>query len=958
MANNDPSERRILPQSSQMNSFSFVTPPYQQQPQESQQKTYVFVDEHNRHKRLKVMRACEGCRRRKIKCDAATTNTWPCSACVRLKLQCVRPTVYDDPNSFQSYDEQPLEPVQTQPQQLSQQQQHVQQPALQNLSNSQHTVPPQQQQHPQQAVYNTSLDYGHQLQPLGLPGDHEPPQGIYETQTINYDSPVSVSQGMNMYAPVSFSNQSPSAFQYTAVPAPIGFVDTAYAVQQELFPTTPLQHGSHTQTPSDSSYIQNEDQANYSSADLADLLGDLRVNEAGSAPYLNQRMLAGKSGDEEAPAVGDEDEDYKSSLPPLVSGPGLKIRIPPELMPDDDTTLRYFDLYFANVHPYVPVLDKNAFMHQWQTNREAISPLLIEAVLALGGKLADDPAQGQQWLALATRHADSFMDVPRISTLQALLVMLKARETAPKRGYYYRSWMAVVQCVQMGKDLGLDEHFADHKAGLSCGLTPAECLLKTRIWQTIFVCEVMIGTPQGRTELSVQEDSVDLREPPLTPGVDESEMQVSRNFVYLARVICNVAQMNRIYGRIKRKKDWGTDPEFTRMSPLLHAWPNELPPDLTVTFAPDGSPPWIASSFVGNMHSYYYLSIILLHRPQLQLLSPSSPDGQWKQHMVACYSSAKLLCRLEEAILQTFGLNGLQNMQRGVNFTIYSVLTCILVHLIAITSPDPDFNSDAREYFTRHMRVLETCMTSWPMADMQRKIDAMREAFSADVRKPFVLKPTFPYSSPSPSSSQPSPPPVHTGSGAAIGASNPSFRSETNRTQPLEQIIHQQQQQHLHHHQLVPGISQANVALGFAAGHPISPPISVGASDTKTTGSPLHSASPNMLSVVSESQTHGIPSNIAMAAAPGWNPARIFDSSTSQLNTVGTLPSSSSGDASALQGIQAAHAGLVTNHSNVSTAYPTNTSPVQHTFVTPSMWQKSVASVYEGGIKRAWDYGS
>ena len=40
-----------------------------------------------------VMRACEGCRRRKIKCDAATTNHWPCAACVRLKLHCVPPQV-------------------------------------------------------------------------------------------------------------------------------------------------------------------------------------------------------------------------------------------------------------------------------------------------------------------------------------------------------------------------------------------------------------------------------------------------------------------------------------------------------------------------------------------------------------------------------------------------------------------------------------------------------------------------------------------------------------------------------------------------------------------------------------------------------------------------------------------------------------------------------------------------
>jgi hypothetical protein len=46
------------------------------------------------------------------------------------------------------------------------------------------------------------------------------------------------------------------------------------------------------------------------------------------------------------------------------------------------------------------------------------------------------------------------------------------------------------------------------------------------------------------------------------------------------------------------------------------------------------------------------------------------------------------------------------------------------------------------------MRILEKCSSSWPMPDMQQQIDALREVFSADMRKPFVLKPTFPYGSP------------------------------------------------------------------------------------------------------------------------------------------------------------------------------------------------------------------
>lgn len=105
---------------------------------------------------------------------------------------------------------------------------------------------------------------------------------------------------------------------------------------------------------------------------------------------------------EEEPATEDTDE-YKSLLPPLTAGPGSKIRIPPELMPDDDTVLHYLDLYFVNAHPYVPVLDKSHFYQQWHDNRESLSPLLLEAIFAIAGRLADEPAQGQQWLALATR---------------------------------------------------------------------------------------------------------------------------------------------------------------------------------------------------------------------------------------------------------------------------------------------------------------------------------------------------------------------------------------------------------------------------------------------------------------------------------------------------------------------------------------------------------------------------
>jgi hypothetical protein len=140
--------------------------------------------------------------------------------------------------------------------------------------------------------------------------------------------------------------------------------------------------------------------------------------------------------------------------------------------------------------------------------------------------------------------------------------------------------------------------------------------------------------------------------------------------------------MNTIYARIKRTKEWGVDPEFVQLKPALHAWLTELPSDLAVTYPADGSPPWPSSPFVGNLHSYYYLSLILFHRPTLAFLDPNGADGQWKDHMLVCYNAAKTLCRLQEGMLQYYDLTGLQCMQRGINFTIYAILGCIVLHLV------------------------------------------------------------------------------------------------------------------------------------------------------------------------------------------------------------------------------------------------------------------------------------
>jgi len=183
--------------------------------------------------------------------------------------------------------------------------------------------------------------------------------------------------------------------------------------------------------------------------------------------------------------------------------------------------------------------------------------------------------------------------------------------------------------------------------------------------------------------MGVDPETVDMEIQRPLLGIDSSDYQISRQFTYFTRKVSSVRKMHDIKRSVKSgdQKDWVADPRFANLNNTLDQWLEQLPRDLQVKFPDDETPPWLPSHFVGNMHSYYHLTVIMLHRPQLIHASAYS-DRSWRRHMAVCYGSSKNMCRLQESVLQTFGLPGLLCMQRGINFVIYAVLTCTMIHLV------------------------------------------------------------------------------------------------------------------------------------------------------------------------------------------------------------------------------------------------------------------------------------
>jgi hypothetical protein len=355
----------------------------------------------------------------------------------------------------------------------------------------------------------------------------------------------------------------------------------------------------------------------------------------------------------------------------------------------------------------------------------------------------------------------------------------------------------------------------------------------------------------GRYDFSVEPDTVDCDTPRPIPGQDATEFQIARQFVQYTRVCKNVYQSAVLFGKLKKKTtDWALDPTFVGHNADFSLWLREVPEDMHIVYPQDGSAPWIPSHMIANMHCYHFLSIVMHFRPQLHAASDNY-DGIWKQHMLTCYSAAKTLCKLQEAILKTYGMPGLLCMLRGISFHIYAVLTCTMLHLVseftshscagltvqvAITCPDPHIHSDAREFFVRHMRILETCGPSFPMPEMQQQVNSLRQAFSADITKPFEIKSTFPFGSPQV---------------APQSSPQGSYRSRhPSQASPLEQ----------------PG--QVNYHA-----HPITPPISASDRGAKA-DSPVAQSLVMMASGQRAPQSAG---GMQMQEPAQWNPQRIFE---------------------------------------------------------------------------------
>jgi len=433
-------------------------------------------------------------------------------------------------------------------------------------------------------------------------------------------------------------------------------------------------------------------------------------------------------------------EDIDDVIPDT-TGDGMKLRIPPGMMPPEEVVHHRLDYFFEHCHPYLPLMVPAEMYAQWANDRDNISPLVLEGIFACCGYCSGDDQEGDRWRAMAERHARYYEDAPRLSTLQGLVILLKANEFRAKGGYHYRNWTSITRIVQMAVDLGLHEHKDLHTRNLCPDEGQGnECIVRTRLWHTIFVLELMIGGAQGRTGFSVDIHSVDLENSLVFPLMTEDERTITALFNQLMRAIRVVRTTNKNWAHLRRTKaDWANDVLFIENNKDVENWLTELPDHLRIEFPTDGTLPFISSHFLANLHCYYYLAVLLQHRPQVELLTRE--DARYAEEVATCYDAAKRICVLQEALKQKYGWPGLFPMLRGAHFHMYCVVACLMYHLVSLWTLDPSLFPQTREFTERHMRILDSLTSRRPLQFMREKFATFIDTLnSAEPGEDFTLR--------------------------------------------------------------------------------------------------------------------------------------------------------------------------------------------------------------------------
>ncbi|KAF7729133.1 hypothetical protein EC973_004901 [Apophysomyces ossiformis] len=489
--------------------------------------------------------------------------------------------------------------------------------------------------------------------------------------------------------------------------AEIRFNSTSRSPQNSFLDDPPL-------TYADEGEMSADDRTNDNTGQLSmDENGQVRYLGKSSGFYLLQNSRTYQNGAFHLSAYGHKSTGTRNA------SPASPLELPP-----NDLSMHLIKLYFKYFYPSLPLFYKKRLFSSVVQPIEPVSPLLLNAIYAVASRISPDvrvrsdptsaDTAGDIFFERAKSLLDDYCDLPRISTVQALLLLATHQHGAMKSA---RAWLYSGMAFRMAQDLGL------HRNCDQWNIPPDERERRKRVFWCCFIVDRLTSAAYGRSSTFEERDC----DVPFPTVDDDEEIKLdnstdsTRPPVRLLDIFVNSIKLCDILGHVLRNLYYAKSFNNVSMQHMDHVlsslnreltnWYNNLPPSLQykITDPAQGESTQDAPLPVCQMHMIYYTTVILLHRtfvpgPKQSASFTSFPSSD------ICTSAAKSILSIVNEMLVE------DKLKYVLNYAIYYIFTAGIIFLKLASSTDEQKALGAKISLNKIMRALDEIEGTWVTA--------------------------------------------------------------------------------------------------------------------------------------------------------------------------------------------------------------------------------------------------
>ncbi|KAJ2961744.1 hypothetical protein NQZ79_g3089 [Umbelopsis isabellina] len=415
-------------------------------------------------------------------------------------------------------------------------------------------------------------------------------------------------------------------------------------------------------------------------------------------------------------------------LPSKLIGPNIIADNMPDLI----------ETYFKHVHKYVPMIHKPQFLKQMASTTNPPSLILLNAMCAVAAKWHKevDGAAGPAGITFYQRAfalIDDHFDAPRVSTIQAIILLVKYQEQHRRSGYFFRPYMFMGMVARMCDDIGLSRNQG------RCIGDSSDIEMRKRTFWVAYIYDLLMSIEQGRKP-HFTANECDQEFPIATSEEGPALEEIINNqnvLIQLSKVMGEIYRLARLTAvrKGKRRSMLEVVEEQGKLFVLhthLENFLHELPANLAYAPTADvhtypAEKHQIGDPFVGFLHMQYHLSIILLHRPYM--ISPLPDIGTEFSpylHQDLCATSASHITNIAQVLLDKDDLEAFHYPSRGVQHTIHCLIAAATVHQNKIIQ---SFNvTDVEVAKLQYLNTMNILKALAPLSPSQSFIAAIKDA--------------------------------------------------------------------------------------------------------------------------------------------------------------------------------------------------------------------------------------